>query len=87
MKSPRATSDSICADERKETTMAATTIDIKVNCKIDVDRRTAETCLKLVEAYLNSNRNIHIYIGTRKDGTRELSFADITDWGRMSEPF
>ena len=56
--------------------MTATTIDIKVDCKIDVDRRTAETCLKLVEAYLNSNRNIHIYIGTRKDGTKDMSFIE-----------
>lgn len=53
--------------------MAAATIDIKV------DRRTAETCLKLVEAYLNSNRNIHIYIGTRKDGTKDMSFIDRTE--------
>lgn len=59
--------------------MTATTIDIKVDCKIDVDRRTAETCLKLVEAYLNSNRNIHIYIGTRKDGTKDMSFIDRTE--------
>lgn len=59
--------------------MEAATIDIKVDCKIDVDRRTAETCLKLVEAYLNSNRNIHIYIGTRKDGTKDMSFIDRTE--------
>jgi len=59
--------------------MAEATIDIKVDCKIDVDRRTADTCLKLVEAYLNSNRNIHIYIGTRKDGTKDMSFIDGTE--------
>lgn len=67
--------------------MAKATIDIKVDCKIDVDRKTAETCLKLVEAYLNSNRNIHIYIGTRKEGTKDLSFIERTEYESKYESF
>ena len=71
----------------REEDMAAATIDIKVDCKIDVDRRTAETCLKLVEAYLNSNRNIHIHIGRRKDGTKDLSFIERTEYESKYESF
>ena len=30
-------------------------LTVTINAKLDVDRKTAETCLRLVEAYVNAN--------------------------------
>lgn len=30
-------------------------LTVTINAKLDVDRKTAETCLRLVEAYTNAN--------------------------------
>ena len=35
--------------------MKVTELTVTINAKLDVDRRTAETCLRLVEAYVNAN--------------------------------
>jgi hypothetical protein len=34
--------------------MADTSITVNVHAKLEVDQKTAETCLRLVEAYVNS---------------------------------
>ena len=33
----------------------ATELTVTINAKLDVDRKTAETCLRLVEAFVNAN--------------------------------
>jgi hypothetical protein len=30
-------------------------LTVTINAKLDVDRKTAETCLRLVEAFVNAN--------------------------------
>lgn len=35
--------------------MAKSELTVTINAKLDVDRKTAETCLRLVEAYVNAN--------------------------------
>ena len=32
-----------------------TELTVTINAKLDVDRKTAETCLRLVEAFVNAN--------------------------------
>lgn len=33
----------------------ASELTVTINAKLDVDRKTAETCLRLVEAFVNAN--------------------------------
>lgn len=35
--------------------MAKTQLTVTINAMLDVDRKTAETCLRLVEAFVNAN--------------------------------
>ena len=35
--------------------MAKSELTVTINAKLDVDRKTAETCLRLVEAFVNAN--------------------------------
>ena len=35
--------------------MSKSELTVTINAKLDVDRKTAETCLRLVEAYVNAN--------------------------------
>ena len=51
--------------------MAKTEITVNVNAKLDVDRKTAETCLRLVEAYVNAN---NVYIMCRTEPNGEVSY-------------
>lgn len=41
--------------ERMEEDMKAHELTVTINAKLDVDIKTAETCLRLVEAYVNAN--------------------------------
>ena len=47
-------------------------LTVTINAKLDVDRKTAETCLRLVEAYVNAN-GVNIICTQQESG--ELSFA------------
>lgn len=47
--------------------MAASEIEVKIKAKFDVDKQTAETCLKLVEMYVNAN-NVTLVHGKRENG-------------------
>lgn len=49
------------------------TIDVKAN--LNVDRRTAETCLRLVEIFCNANR-IDVIGHRGEDGYTVFQFAD-----------
>lgn len=49
------------------------TIDVKAN--LNVDRRTAETCLRLVELFCNANRiGVRGHLG--EDGYTAFAFED-----------
>lgn len=49
----------------------ASELTVTINAKLDVDRQTAETCLRLVEAYVNAN-GLNIICTHKENG--ELSF-------------
>ena len=49
------------------------TIDVKAN--LTVDRRTAETCLRLVEIYVNAN-SVMIEGHRKEDGEYEFRFVE-----------
>lgn len=51
----------------------ATTLTVTINAKLDVDRKTAETCLRLVEAYVNAN-GVRIICNRKENGEEEYSF-------------
>ncbi len=52
--------------------MKATDITVEVKAKMTVDRRTAESCLKLVEMYVNdTGKNVIVH----KTDTGELEFS------------
>lgn len=56
--------------------MAKNEIQIDVNCNLCVNRNTAETCLKLVEFYVNSNANTLVQGTKNNDGTYSFCFVD-----------
>ena len=47
--------------------MAKPELTVTINATLDVDKRTAETCLRLVEAYVNAN-NVYIMCNRTPDG-------------------
>lgn len=50
-------------------------ITVEVKAELKVDRKTAETCLKLVELYVNQNKTD--IIGTRhEDGTLSFEYKE-----------
>jgi len=51
-------------------------IAVTINCKMSVDRQTAEGCLKLVEMFLNDNANFSIMSVDNDDGTESLYLVD-----------
>ena len=46
-------------------------LTVTINAKLDVDRRTAETCLRLVEAYVNAN---HVLIVVDREPNGEVHY-------------
>lgn len=51
--------------------MAKTELTVTINAKFGVDRKTAETCLRLVEMYVNAN---DVYIMCDKSPDGEVSY-------------
>ncbi len=51
--------------------MAKSELTVTINAKLDVDRKTAETCLRLVEAYVNANP---VTVECERLNTGELEF-------------
>ena len=51
--------------------MAKSELTVTINAKLDVDRKTAETCLRLVEAFVNANP---VDLLCHKKETGELEF-------------
>jgi len=58
--------------------MAKAHLTVTVNAKLDVDPKTAETCLRLVEAYINANP-VDIICHRKEDGSLELEYKP--RWG------
>lgn len=52
-------------------------ITIDVNCNLSISTETAEACLRLLELYVNSNRNIVIVCNKSEDGRQTFSFDGI----------
>lgn len=55
--------------------MAKTELTVTVNARLDVDRKTAETCLRLVEAYVNANP-VQVEVERKQSGELEFYFTD-----------
>ena len=52
----------------------AAEITVDVKAKLSVDRKTAETCLRLLEIYVNEN-NVEIIGHRKEDGTNKFEFV------------
>lgn len=50
-------------------------ITVNVNAKLAVDRSTADGCLKLLEIYMNDNRDLRIAVTRLDDGTEEYTIV------------
>jgi hypothetical protein len=48
-------------------------VTVEVNARLGVDRRTAETCLRLVETFCNAN-GMHLLANRIPNGELEFSF-------------
>lgn len=55
--------------------MAKAEIKIDVNCELRVDSRTASTCLRLVEIYMNANQDMRLQQKRRENGEIELLYV------------
>ena len=58
-------------------------LTVTINAKLDVDRKTAETCLRLVEAFVNANP-VDLVCHQHEDG--ELEFQYVNRGGVYDEP-
>lgn len=59
--------------------MKPTGITVDVNCRLCVSRDTAETCLKLVEMFINSNSSFGIHDVENDDGSITFSLVDYSE--------
>lgn len=55
-------------------------LTVNVNCDLTVTKETAETCLKLVELYVNSHENLDVYGNRNVDGSLSLYFKEKSDY-------
>jgi hypothetical protein len=53
--------------------MAKSELTVTINAKLDVDRKTAETCLRLVEAFVNANP-VDLICHKRENGELEFEY-------------
>ena len=54
--------------------MAKSELTVTINAKLDVDRKTAETCLRLVEAFVNAN-SVDLICHKQENGEREFKYV------------
>ena len=54
--------------------MAKSELTVTINAKLDVDRKTAETCLRLVEAFVNANP-VDLMCHKRENGELVFEYA------------
>ena len=55
--------------------MARPELTVMVNMAFDVDKNTAETCLRLVEAYVN-RYGVDILCTVQEDGKRSFAYTE-----------
>lgn len=55
--------------------MAETSIEVKVNAKLEVSNETAEACLRIAQIYCNQN-GLTVRGVKQEDGTIRLIFID-----------
>ena len=53
--------------------MKTSELTVTINAKLDVDRKTAETCLRLVEAYVNANP-VELVCHKQENGELEFEY-------------
>ena len=53
--------------------MKAHGLTVTINANLDVDRKTAENCLLLVEKYVNAN---NVFISVDRDQNGEVHYHD-----------
>lgn len=63
----------------------ASELTVTINAKLDVDRKTAETCLRLVEAYVNANC-VDIICTVKENGEKSFKYHHV-DLGNFEEKF
>ena len=52
---------------------ATSELTVTINAKLDVDKKTAETCLRLVEAYVNAN-GVRLMCSHEENGEVSLKY-------------
>ena len=52
----------------------ATQLTVTVNAKLDVDAKTAETCLRLVEAFVNAHEEVCVMCEHQDNGEIHFYF-------------
>ncbi|MCD8147787.1 MAG: hypothetical protein LUD84_11035 [Clostridiales bacterium] len=57
--------------------MANTDFGIHINVNLTVDERTAKTCLRLVEIYLNDHDGTGIKATKQENGAAHLEFCEV----------
>lgn len=56
--------------------MKSQELTVNVNCDLTVTKETAETCLKLVELFVNSHENLNVCGNRKVDGSVSLYFKE-----------
>lgn len=51
-------------------------LTVNVNCGLTVTKETAETCLKLVELFVNSHKGLDVYGNRNDDGSVSFYFKE-----------
>jgi len=51
-------------------------LTVNVSCDLTVSKQTAESCLKLVELFVNSHENLDVCGNRNDDGTVTLYFKE-----------
>ena len=54
--------------------MAKSELTVTINARLDVDHKTAETCLRLVEAFVNANP-VDIVCHRKETGEMEFEYV------------
>ena len=53
-----------------------TDLTVTINSKIDVDYKTAKTCLLLIEAFMNNHPEVDLIVTRKENGEKEYRFLN-----------
>lgn len=51
-------------------------LNINIRCDLSVDKSTAETCVKLLEIYMNKNPGVHLIVKEKQNGQINLYMGE-----------